>query len=61
MNLVALAVEGPWRKGMVGVSGEGFGAEGSCGAQGSCPLWGSQHCSFLLQTGHLGQPYTHPF
>lgn len=55
MNLVALTAERPQRKGMVGVS-EVRAFEGSGGVQGSCPLLGSQHCSFLLQTGYLGHP-----
>lgn len=62
MNLVALAAERPWRKGMVGVSEvKALAAEGSGGARGSCPLLGSQHCSFLLQTGHFGHPHSTSF
>lgn len=38
-----------------------FSSTGHWWGPGSCPLLRSQHCSFLLQAGHLGHPYSTSF
>lgn len=61
MDLAAPAVERAQRKGTGVSEGKALAAQGAGGAQGSCPLLGSQHCSFLLQAGHLAHPYSTSF